>query len=57
MDDAINTKKIYQANLQQKQLTGRNKVRFKKYVEKDVMQMEIINGGQVAKNRDRRRRI
>ena len=30
MDDAINTKKIYQANLQQKRLTGRTKARWKK---------------------------
>jgi hypothetical protein len=58
MDDAINTKKTYQANLQQKRPTGRPKTRWgKKGVEKDIMLIEIINWGQVAQDRDERRRI
>ena len=58
MDDAISTKKRYQANLQQKRPTGRIEARWKKKdVEKDIMQMKVIKWRQVAKERDGRRRI
>jgi hypothetical protein len=41
MDDARNTKKIYQANLHQKRPKGRPKARWKDDVENEVRKMEI----------------
>ena len=52
MDDARNTKNIYQANLHQKRPKGRSKARWKDDVENDVTKTRIVNYRQVAQDGD-----
>jgi hypothetical protein len=56
MDDARNTKKIYQANLYQKRPKGRPKARWKNYVQNDVRKMGNVNWRQVEQERNEWRR-
>jgi hypothetical protein len=56
LDDARNTKKIYQATLHKQGPKGRPKTRWKDDVEDDLTKMGIVNWRQVAQDRDRWRR-
>jgi hypothetical protein len=51
MDDAGNTRIIYQANLHQKRPKGRPKTRCKDDVENDIKKMGIVKWRQVAHDR------
>ena len=53
MYDGRNAKKIYQANLHQKQPKVRPKVRWKDDAENDRTEMVIVNWRQVVLDRDR----
>jgi hypothetical protein len=52
IDDARNTKKVYQANLHHKQPKGRPKPGWKDNVENIIRNMGIVNWRQVARDRD-----
>jgi len=52
MDEARNSKKVYQANLHHKLPKGRNKARWKDAVGNDIKQKGIVNWRQVAQDRD-----
>jgi len=52
MDDGRNTKKIYQANLHQKQLKVRPKAGWKDDAENDRRELAIINWRQAVQDRD-----
>jgi len=52
MDDARNTRIVYQAIFHQKQPKGRPKTRWKDDVENDIRKMGIVKCRQVAQDRD-----
>jgi hypothetical protein len=52
MDDARNTKKIYEADLHQERPKGKRKAKQKNYMENDSRKMGIVNWKQVAQDRD-----
>jgi hypothetical protein len=56
MDDGRNTKKIYQANVHQKQPKVRPKARWKDDAEDDRREMATVNWRHVVQNRDGWRR-
>ena len=56
MDDARNTKKIYQANSHQKRTKRRPKARWKDDVENDIRNTEIVNWRHAVQDRDGWRR-
>ena len=52
MDDARNTKKIYEADLHQERPKGRPTAKQKNHMENDSRKMGIVNWTQVAEDRD-----